>query len=216
LPLAAFGLQAFQRVKRAMQHAATLRCPNWAWTMGSGDLTIVLALVAFLLPDIHWAPKGGIVAWLLVAAGAAELALAVARGLDRVGLTALGSGLLTAGAGLIFLFNPSAGYFPIVNVVTLWLVVRGAWVLAMAFTLPSRREAFWLGGSGAVDVALALLLAAGLPTSLLVVTLFGPTPALVARFSLVLAASFLATGIAQVAIALQRRGAGHRPNPQGC
>ena len=190
-----------------MRDLATSHGRSWAWTFGSGDLTIVLGLVALFLPDIHWAPKGGIVAWLLIAAGAVELALAFARGLDRVGMTALVSGLLTAAAGLIFVFNPSAGYFPVANVVTIWLIARGAWVLAMAAGVPDRREAFWLGASGAVDIALALVLALGVPASLLVVMLFGPTPPLVARFSMVLAVSFFATGIAQVAIALQRRSA---------
>jgi uncharacterized membrane protein HdeD (DUF308 family) len=190
-----------------MREAATSQRPSWAWTFGSGELTIVLGLVALFLPDIHWAPKGGIVAWLLTLAGATELALAFARGLDRLGLTALVSGLLTVAAGLIFVFNPSAGYFPVANVVTVWLAVRGAWVLAMAFGLDNRSERFWLGASGAVDVVLAVLLAAGVPATLLVVTLFGPTPLLVAKFSLVLAVSFFATGIAQIAIALQRRSA---------
>ena len=192
---------------RHMPNAETSHRPSWAWTLASGDLTILLALLALFLPEVHWAPKGGIVGWLLVAAGVAEMALALARGLDRLGTTALGSGLLTAGAGLIFVSNPSAAYLPVVNVVTIWLILRGAWVLAMGWALPNRRESAWLIASGAVDVVLGLVLVAGLPVSILVVTLFGPTPELVAKFSLILAGSFLATGIAQVAIARHRRAA---------
>ena len=131
--------------------------------------------------------------------------MAAGRGMDRLGVTALVSGLLTAGAELIFVANPFAGYFPVTNVVMIWLIVRGAWVLVMGWTLPSRRKSAWIASSGAVDILLALFLAAGLPVSMLVVILFGPTPELVARFSLILAASFLATGIAQVAVGLQRR-----------
>jgi uncharacterized membrane protein HdeD (DUF308 family) len=190
-----------------MRNAATPDRPNWAWTLGSGDLMIVLAVVALLLPDVHWAPKGGIVGWLLAFAGVAELALAVARGLDRVGVTALVSGLLTAGAGLVFIANPFAHYFSVANAVTMWLLIRGAWVLAMGWGVPNRRDALWLAASGAVDILLGSILAVHLPVSVLVVTLFGPTTELVASFSLVLAVSFLATGIAQVAIALRRRAA---------
>lgn len=59
----------------------------------------------------------------------------------------------------------------------------------------------------AVDLGLGFLLSVGLPTSILVVILFGPTPELVAKFSMVLAASFLGTGLAQLAL---WRSNGHR------
>jgi uncharacterized membrane protein HdeD (DUF308 family) len=194
--------------ERQMTSAATLRRPNWAWTVGSGDLTLVLGLVALFLPEIHWTPKGGIVGWLLVFAGVAEIALSVARGLDRIGTTALVSGLLSAAAGLTFVANPLASYFPVANVVMAWLMVRGLWVVLMGWSLWRRPAAAWLLASGAVDICLALVLAAGLPIATLVYVLFGPTPELVANFSLILGASFLATGFAQVAIGLHQRSAG--------
>lgn len=56
----------------------------------------------------------------------------------------------------------------------------------------------------AVDLILGLVLAAGLPIAIVVVTLFGPTPEIVANFSLILALSFPATGASQ-AIALDQR-----------
>ena len=191
-----------------MTTAPTPQRPSWAWTVGSGDLTLVLGLVALFLPEIHWVPKGGVVGWLLVFAGVAEIALAVARGLDRIGITALVSGLLSAAAGLTLVANPLASYFPVANVVMAWLMVRGLWVVLMGWSLWRQPTAAWLLASGAVDICLALVLAAGLPVATLVYVLFGPTPELVAKFSLILGASFLATGIAQVAIGLHQRSAG--------
>ena len=45
-------------------------------------------------------------------------------------MTAIVAGLLTATAGLIFVARPLAPYFSVANVVTLWLALRGLWVLA--------------------------------------------------------------------------------------
>ena len=53
----------------------------------------------------------------------------------------------------------------------------------------------------------------GVHVSLLVVTLFGPTPEIVGSFSLILTTSFLATGMSQIAAALDggRRAPFHGP-----
>jgi len=178
---------------------------RWQWTLISGLLTAALAVIAFFLPDIGWLPRSGLVGWLLLLAGIAELAFGALRGFDRVGKAAFGSGLLTALAGLLFVANPGAGYFPVANVVTAWLLVRGGWMLAMAIRLRSSQPRLWLAATGVTDVLLGLVLIAGLPVSSLVVTIFGPTREIVARFALILAASFAVTGIAQIAIALGHR-----------
>jgi hypothetical protein len=161
---------------------------------------ILLAVLAGLLPLVHWAPKGGVVGWLLLLTGLAELALGTRQPQGRVRTAAIGSALLTSGAGLIFMANPLARYFSVANVVTIWLVLRGSWVLAMASLLRAPPTSRWLGLSGLTDLLLALVLAAGLPVAVLVVTLFGPTPYIVAKFSVILATSFLITGISYLAI----------------
>ena len=101
--------------------------------------------------------------------------------------------------------NPGAGYFSISNLVIGWLVLRGLLILAMTRRVEPSRSRMWLAITGMTDVILALVLIAGLPVSNLVVTLFGPTREIVARFAWILAASFAVTGIAQVAIALSQR-----------
>jgi uncharacterized membrane protein HdeD (DUF308 family) len=179
---------------------------EWRWTLISGCVTLLLAFVAFFLPDIEWAPSGGIVGWLLLIAGLFELAFGWKRGLDAVGDAAVGSGLVTALAGLLFVANPMAGHLPVANVVMVWLFVRGAWVLAMSLRARSQRLSPWLALTGAVDVLLGSALLSDLPIAVLVHILFGPTRDIVARFSLLLAASFLVTSISQIAIALAERG----------
>lgn len=186
--------QATQPVKR-----------EWLWTLISGCITLLLAILAFFLPDIEWAPKGGMVGWLLLVAGLAELAFGWRRGLDPVGEAAVGSGLVTAGAGILFVLNPLAGYFSVANVAMVWLFLRGAWVLAMALRVTGQTVAAWLAVSGITDMLLGIALFSDLPVSALVYILFGPTPALVARFALILAASFFVTAISQIGIALSDR-----------
>ena len=178
---------------------------GWMWTLGWAAVTIALAILAFFLPDIDWMPKGGLVGWLLLAAGMAESAFGAGRGRDRFAITAMVAGLLSAMAGLLFVTNPLASYLSVANVVMLWLALRGLWVLAISFSPEIRHTWALVGLSGIVDLLLALVLAAGLPVALLVVTLFGPTPAIVAQFSLIFATSFLVTGMTQATLAFTQR-----------
>ena len=165
----------------------------------AGFLTIGLAVAAALLPLVDWAPKARLVGWLLFVAGLAELGFGAAR-TDSDRVTAIASGLLTAAAGWIFISNPFAPYLPVANLVMLWLLARGAWVLGRGTFIWPRHSALWLGLSGAVDVVLGLLLASGLPVALVVIAVFGPTPEIVAKFSFILATSFLVTGLSELAI----------------
>jgi uncharacterized membrane protein HdeD (DUF308 family) len=176
------------------------------WALAAGCFTLALALVAFFLPDLTFVPRGGLVGWLLLLSGIAEIGFGAGRGGGRAAMTAIVAGLITATAGLIFVAWPLAPYFPVANVVTLWLALRGLWVLAASWSGEARALRSWLAFSGLVDLMLAFLLVSGVHVSLLVVTLFGPTHEIVARFSLILMASFLATGMSQIAAALDGRG----------
>lgn len=180
---------------------------RWLWSFVSGCLTLLLALAAFILPEIDWMPKGELVGWLLTIAGVAELIFGLARGSDPIGIAGAGSGFLTGAAGVLFIANPLMPYFPVVTLVMVWLFLRGGFVLLMALGLRSSRAARWLASSGLTDLLLAFAMLSGLHISVLVVMLFGPTREIVAMFALVLATSFLVTGISQIAIArLDRKG----------
>jgi uncharacterized membrane protein HdeD (DUF308 family) len=178
---------------------------NAMWTLASGLVTMLLAVIAFLLPVIEWLPRGAIVGWVLLLAGLCEFALGCKRGADWMGIAAIGSGLVTACAGLLFVTHPLASYFSVAKVVMAWLIVRGAWMLLLAAGARRYGLATWLMVSGAVNLLLAAMLIINVPISALVVALFGPTADVVARFSLILAVSFLATGLSQVAIAVMQR-----------
>lgn len=177
----------------------------WRVTLISGIITIALAAVAFMLPEITLLPRGGLVGWLLLLAGFWEAAFGLKHGLNTLGKSALGSGLITGAAGLLFVLNPSAGYFPVANIVTAWLFLRGVWMLVNALRLERKAHVKWTALTGVIDVLLGLALLNQLPLTALVYSLFGPTDAIVARFSLLLAVSFAVTGLAQLSIAMNER-----------
>jgi hypothetical protein len=59
--------------------------------------------------------------------------------------------------------------------------------------------------AAASDAILFLILVVGLPVVTLISALFGPTPELVSSFALILAVSFLVTGMSLLAIARSGR-----------
>jgi len=164
----------------------------------AGVLIILLALGAALLPMERGLPGRLVVGWLLVAAGLVELAAAMARRIHRP--SAAVAGAATVLAGLRLVLDPNAGFFPVLNLVILWLVVRSA---ALAFAASRCRDPLqsWFVLSAATDFLLAVLLLSGLPIAVIVAGLFGVTSEIVATFAWVLAISFVATGIMLIAVA---------------
>jgi predicted membrane channel-forming protein YqfA (hemolysin III family) len=59
----------------------------------------------------------------------------------------------------------------------------------------------WTALSAGMDFLLAMVLIAGLSISTIVISLFGPTPELVASFAWVLAASFVVNGLLLLEVA---------------
>lgn len=173
--------------------------------MAAAFITLLLALAAFFLPSFHLMAKGDLVGLLLILAGLAELMAAAPRRRDSIAVAALGSGILTAAAGILLLANPIASFLPALKLLMVWLGLRGLWLLGMAWEARGERTGAWLAVRGATDALLSLILAASLPIAVFVYLLFGPTPELVAKFSIAFATSFLVTGVALVALALRGR-----------
>jgi hypothetical protein len=96
--------------------------------------------------------------------------------------------------------TPTPAFFPVLNMVILWLVVRAA---ALAFAASRCRPPLqgWFMLTAATDFLLAVMLLAGLPIALIVAGLFGPTSEIIATFSWILAVSFVATGAFLIAAA---------------
>jgi hypothetical protein len=129
---------------------------------------------------------------LLIAAGLIET---VAGSLRQEGRHfAMAAGGVTALAGLLFIINPETHFFPTVWPIIGWLLVRSL-ILAGAMTETAGSVRRWTAVSAAMDFMLAVLLITGLSISTIVVSLFGPTPELVASFAWVLAASFVVNGL---------------------
>jgi hypothetical protein len=135
---------------------------------------------------------------LLISAGLIE---AVAGSLRRdVRIFAMAAGAVTALAGLLFLINPETHFFPSVAPVIAWLLLRSL-ILAVSSVESAGSVRMWTAISATVDLLLAILLIAGLSVSTLVISVFGPTPELVASFAWVVAASFVANGMLLLEVA---------------
>lgn len=164
----------------------------------------ILALAGFaaLLPLIKL-PNGWVVGWLLLAAGVAEMVAGAARHSDGR-LTAMIAGAVTTAAGLLFVTDSVVGLYPVSYVVMGWLFVRAAVLIASGFHPGTRLKpcAFF---SGFADLMLGLVLLLGLPVAALAFNLFGATTELVASFAVLLAVSFLITGISVLSLAAAER-----------
>lgn len=164
---------------------------------------ILLGVGAALLPagkTIHSDLIGG----LLVAAGLIE---AIAGSMRREARPfAMASGVVTTLAGLLFVLNPETHFFPSVWPVIGWLLIRSL-ILVGALTETGGSVRRWTAISAGMDFLLAVLLIAGLSTSTIVVSLFGPTRELVASFAWVLAASFVVNGLMLLEVASCERDA---------
>ena len=156
-----------------------------------GIAIIALGVGAALLPAAEGLPGSALIGALLVASGVVEIVAGTLR--REVYRFAAAAGGVTTLAGLIFLVNPQTQFFPTVTPIIIWLVVRSA-ILAWTSQHTGGSVRLWTGLSAGMDLLLALLLLLGLSIATLVVSIFGPTPQLVASFSWVLAASFVVTG----------------------
>ena len=119
---------------------------------------------------------------------------------------AMASGVVTALAGLLFVLNPETHFFPSVWPVIGWLLIRSL-ILVGALTETEGSVRRWTAVSAGMDFLLAVLLIAGLSSSTIVVSLFGPTRELVASFAWVLAASFVVNGLMLLEVASCERDA---------
>lgn len=163
----------------------------------AGIAIVLLAVGAALLPAGKTI-SSDMIGGLLISAGMIE---AVAGSLRRdVRPYAMASGGVTALAGLLFLLNPETHFFPTVTPVIAWLLLRSL-ILAIASRETGGSVRVWTGLSGGVDFLLALLLITGLSVSTLVISVFGPTPELVASFAWVVAASFVVNGMLLLEVA---------------
>ena len=165
---------------------------------GAGAAIMLLAVGALLLPLQRDIPGRLVVGWMLIAAGGIELVAVSLR--QRHRKSAALAAVATVLAGIRLAADSGANFSAVLNMVILWLVVRGAALLySAARTSPPLGT--WVGLAAATDLLLALGLLAGLPVAILVYGLFGQTPQIIATFAWVFGASFIATGALLIAVA---------------
>lgn len=163
----------------------------------AGFSIILLSAGAALLP-VEKGISAQVIGALLLAAGLIEMVAGSLRRETRI--PAMSAGGITALAGLLFVVDQEARFIPTVNIVIAWLVLRS---IALALTSPSTGGSVrrWTIIAAVTDVVLAGVLLIGLSLSTLVIVLFGPTPAMVASFSWIVALSLVATGVLLLEIA---------------
>jgi hypothetical protein len=163
----------------------------------AGIAIILLGAGAALLP-VEKGISSDVLGALLIAAGLVEVMAGSLR--RQVRPMAMAVGVVTVLAGLLFIINPETRFFPTVWPIIGWLVLR-CLLLAYASGHASGRVRLWMGLSAGMDLLLAMLLIAGLSIAALVVSLFGPTPQLIASFAWILAASFAVNGMMLLEVA---------------
>lgn len=163
----------------------------------AGLAIILLSAGAALLP-VEKGVSSDVIGALLVATGLIE---AIAGSLRREARDlAMAAGGVTVLAGLLFLINPETKFFPTVVPIIGWLLIRCV-ILGIAASRVHGSVRRWMAFSAAVDLLLAILLIAGLSISAVIVSVFGPTPPLIASFAWIVAASFVTTGLMLLEVA---------------
>jgi len=175
----------------------------------AGIAIIALGAGAALLPAGK-SISSDMIGGLLIAAGLLETVAGSLRRGSRP--FAMAAGIVTALAGLIFIVNPVTHFFPTVTPVIAWLLIR-SFILLLSSGESTGSARTWTALSAGMDFLLAVLLIAGLSISTIIVSIFGPTPELVASFAWVLAASFVVNGLMLLEIASSAKEYATAPSP---
>jgi hypothetical protein len=166
-------------------------------TRVAGIAIILLSVGAAFLPAGK-SISSDMIGALLIAAGLIELTAGALRRAVRP--FAMAAGGVTALAGLLFVMDHETHFFPRVVPIIGWLLVRSL-ILIVGSGESTGSVRRWTALSAGMDFLLAVLLTAGLSISTLIISLFGPTPELVASFAWVLAASFVVNGLLLLEVA---------------
>jgi uncharacterized membrane protein HdeD (DUF308 family) len=164
---------------------------------------ILLGAAAALSPALEHVSATTVLGLLLVAAGLLETITGKLRHETR-GL-AMFAGLATMTAGTLLILNRESGIFSNATIVTSWLFASSV-IMLFTSRLAHGSVRTFLGISAATDLALGLGLLVGLSVATLTVTIFGPSPELLASYGFVLALSFAATGTLLLEVASCERG----------
>jgi len=181
----------------------TLRNAN-RWVMASATGIVILAIGLLLVPNSTIGPNAQLTGWVLLVAGALEMACSIARRRRAVRRIEVLLGAIAVGAALLILLWPGA--YPLLFVAITCLLIRAAGAVVAAF-LSSGEVRVWVLGRALVDLLLGGILLAGAPLAAIVSIISGNrwpdrSGAVLTNF---VAISMLATGLAMLGLALRSR-----------
>ena len=168
------------------------------WIATAGWFILLLSAGSALLPLVGRAQGATIIGILLVLAGLAEIFAGSLRH-DTRRLSML-AGVITTLAGILFATESSTHFLSTLTIIAGWLFGRSI-VLILAARLATGSVRTWTGIAAVIDLVLALILTVGLSIAALVVSLFGATAPMLASFTWILAASFVATAMLLLEVA---------------
>lgn len=166
-------------------------CPQATFIAAAGVGIIALGGAAALSPTLDHVSASMVLGSLLLVAGLLEMIAGKLRRESRV--MAILAGVATAAAGALLVVNRDEGLLPNVTVITFWLIMRSV-ILLLTSRLAHGSVRKFLGIAAATDFVLGAALCPALSVATLAVTIFGPSPQLLAGYGFVLALSFVATG----------------------
>ena len=164
----------------------------------AGWFILLLSAGSALLPLYGKEHSSLIIGTLLVVAGLTEIFAGTLRHETR--RLAMLAGALSVLAGVLFATDNATHFLSTLSIIAGWLFLRSL-VLILAARLERGSVRTWTAIAAATDLVLALLLAVGLSIATLIVSLFGATPPMIASFSWILAASFIATAMLLLEVA---------------
>ena len=164
----------------------------------AGWFILLLSAGSALLPLYGKEHSSLIIGTLLVVAGLTEIFAGTLRHETR--RLAMLAGALSVLAGVLFATDNATHFLSTLSIIAGWLFLRSL-VLILAARLERGSVRTWTAIAAATDLVLALLLGVGLSIATLIVSLFGATPPMIASFSWILAASFIATAMLLLEVA---------------
>ena len=140
---------------------------HWKLYLAEGIMLVVLGMLAVVLPPIATLAVTILLGWLFLISGVMGLFTTFMMRQAPGFWWSLISGLLAAVVGVLLLAQPVSGAFTLTIVLVAFFIIEG--VASIMFALDHKRELSgqwgWMLFSGVVDLVLAVMIFAGLPST---------------------------------------------------
>lgn len=158
------GQPDIANIKRAVANALH---EHWVLFLVEGVVLLVLGTTAIALPLLATLALTILIGWLLLVSGVMGLIATFMMRQAPGFWWSLISGLLALVVGVLLLARPVSGAFSLTIVLVAFFIIEG--VASIMFSLDHKRELSgkwgWMLVSGVIDLVLALMIFAGLPST---------------------------------------------------